>query len=590
MARNPEAKTRIRADDSKLGSDLRRAQGKFGKTFGRIGRGIEKRLGGGLTDGLAGIAAGGGAVLLGRQVVQFEEALSAAGTAANATEAQIAAMRDAINGASRETGIAREQILGGVDVLGDLIGTAAFSEKVVSQLADTMLASGASAEDLANLALVLRNSFDFDLDHLEEGFAKILEIGKEGSVPLRQIGPILQGISAQFVDFGLGGEAGLRQITAAVNVLRDKGFGGAEQAGTGLQALMTALTRNADKLRKAGVRVFERGPKGTKRFRTLAAIMEQMSNSKLLRDPKKLQDALGGRGEAVRAARAYMKNMAEIASLAELGADATSVQSDKMRRLNSDSRKIAIALNNAKMAFIDEFTPERMKNIAELMGRLADVAGVVADNIELIAAAWLAIKFAQGVSAFASMAKSAVEIARSMAAAAAVQGGAGGGAGAAGAGMGFLGKAGALLGSFGLGFGIGTAADQAFGISDKIAGVNTTGRMLETDDTGPNLLFNERLRALAGGTGTERDARSVRRLAAEEGLMNAAGEIDDRAVNRFARANPELGLFTSEITKALARSREVVVHVKIDDQGFARAQQAKAQDARRGPRVGPWEQ
>lgn len=583
MARNPEAKTRIRADSGRLGSDLRRAQGKFSRAFGKIGGGIRRSLTGGLTGGLGGLAAGGGAFLLGRQVMDFEESLSMAGVAANATEAQIMGMRDAINAASRETGIAREQILGGVGALGDLIGTAAFSEKVVGQLSDTMIASGASAEDLANLALVLKNSFGFDLDHIEEGFAKILAIGKEGSVPLKQIGPILQGISAQFTEFGLGGEEGLRQITAAVNVLRDKGFGGAEQAGTGLQALMTALTRNADKLRKAGgVRVFDTGPGGVKTFRELGDIMVDISRSKLMRDPKALQDALGGRGEAVRAARAYMGNMGEISRLAELGAGATDVQSDKMRRLAADSRKVQIALNRAKMEFVDEFTPERMESLANAMGKFADLAGFAADHLGKIVIGWATLKgleLAGGLGELISFAKGG-GLTKALSMPKGLPGG------------------GAMWMRIGGMIGAGFAAHAAIQALISMAEAAQEKELQSQQDTaffrGRGSLQD---RVLSGQMSPEVASKFLREggIVDRRGNVNqtrltgaALGLTDDQAANyRSTRSVTGEGASSEEMRLLAAvlkaqGSQNVFVRIAIDDQGFAKQQAANVQQKRRG--------
>src|SRR3990172_11279060 len=138
---------------------------------------------------------------------------------------------------------------------------------------------------------------------------------------------------------------------AMLQVMR-RGFGSSSEAATGLQALMTAVAKNAKKLRGAGIEIFDTGPGGVERMRELDdivfALIEKTKGNPLL-----LQKLLG-RQEAVAAVLPLMAaGRAEFDKMAAAGADSNEVAKDFATYMDSAAGKTAEAGAAIKKTFSD---------------------------------------------------------------------------------------------------------------------------------------------------------------------------------------------------------------------------------------------
>jgi hypothetical protein len=245
------------------------------------------------------------------------------------------------------------------------------------------------------------------------------------------------------------------ELGATLQVVR-QGFGSASESATGFMALMTAITKNADKLKKAGVKVYDVGPGGVKRLRHVSTIVRDISRSKLMKDPTKLGKALGGRGEAVRALQVIIKGRGEVEALTKAGLESNAVQEDFLSFQASGVARMERAWERLKNKILEAVTPERIEKFAGAMEKVAGIVAFLADNIVTVGAGLLALKVGPAIT-------SLISLTRELRAAGGLRKllQTGGGVGAAGKEFG-------AAAAFALGVGIGQYIDEKLGISESL--------------------------------------------------------------------------------------------------------------------------
>lgn len=465
------ASAAIVADPRKLDGGLKRAEGRF-KKFGKniktsIGRSIKRGFSGLST--LGGFATAGGLAIVGRQVLEFENTLNRLQIQSGKSNVETAQLRNQINKMARDTGIAREQILAGANAIINLEGSAGLSAKKLQVLADANLATGTSMEALAGLSFSLANSFELvDPAQLEKGLSAIITAGKEGAIPLNEMTLVLQQVSASFKEIGGTGVQGASDMAASLQVLR-RGFGTASEAGTGLQAMITGLTKKSKQLKKKGIEVFDKNGA----FRGIRPILDDFEKADLTF--KELVDTIG-RIEGAKAIKTMLefrrtkidpatgKQLIGFEELSKAAAKSNAIQEDAAKRRKSDAFKIQKAFNDVKLAFAEAFTPERIKTFVKVVQKLADLLKWMVDNPLKSLGILFAMKFGPG--ALGSILSGGGLLGKL-----AGGGGVSGAAGAAGGkGLGLLGKGGLVAGAGAAGFALGTFVDDLTGASDAISG------------------------------------------------------------------------------------------------------------------------
>ena len=447
----PEATAMMRADNRRLKGDLAKSRKMFGKTFTKIGSGIKSKLGGAF-GGLGALGAGIGVAAIGKDVLDFEKTLTRLGIQAGTSAADIDKFRSATIELSKKTGISRGDLIGASEALVNLTGSAGFAQDKLEVLAQANLATGASMEELAGLAFSLDNAFELkSADELKAGLSAIIQAGKDGAIPLNQMSIVLQGVSASFAELGGTGVEGAADLAAALQVLRSGGFATAAEAGTGLQSVITALTKKSALLKKKGIEVFDKDGA----FRGLRPILDDFREADLT--IKELTDTLG-RVEAQKGISALIdpEGRASLEALSKAGRTSKAVDEDAAKFRESAAGRLQASMNRLKETFAAVFTPARIEKFVQAMGKLADAAGFVVDHAKEFALIWASIKLAGFASQMSGIAGSIA--------------GAAGSAGGLQAGLaGAAGKASALTAALLAGLAAGSALDEKFGISDKIS-------------------------------------------------------------------------------------------------------------------------
>jgi hypothetical protein len=464
----PEATAMIRADNRRLRGDLAKSRKMFGKTFTGIGKGIKGKLGGAF-GGLGALGAGIGVAAIGKDVLDFEKTLTRLGIQAGTSGADLDKFREETIALSNATGISRGELIGASSALVNLTGSAGFAQDKLKVLAEANLATGSSMEDLAGLAFSLDSAFKLEnADQLKDGLSAIITVGKEGAIPLNQLAPILQGVSKSFTELGGTGVEGATDLAASLQVLRTA-FGGPAEAGTGLQSVITALTKKSGLLKKKGIKVFDKDGA----FRGLRPILDDFAKANLT--IKELTETLG-RVEAQKGISALIdpEGRKELERLATAGGSVEgllAVEKDAAKFRASSAGKLQASMNRLKETFAAVFTPERIEVFVRGMGKLADFAGFVVDHAQEFALIWASIKLA----GFASQMMGISGTLGSMGTqAGAFQGKLAGAAGTASA----------LTASLLAGYAAGTWLDERFGLSNKISDA-------AVDHFGPTKSFSE---------------------------------------------------------------------------------------------------
>jgi hypothetical protein len=132
------------------------------------------------------------------------------------------------------------------------------------------------------------------------------------------------------------------------------------------------------------VKVFEKDPAtGVKHMRSVLDITKDLANSKLAKDPTKLEKALG-RVEAYRAFLQLRDNRAELDKLVESASDAGVIQRDLDKYSQSSAGRTKIAWQKAKNEIAEAFTPERIDSFTTAMVAATKVAATLATSVSKV--------------------------------------------------------------------------------------------------------------------------------------------------------------------------------------------------------------
>ena len=368
----------IGASTADLDRDLAAARKKwrtFQKDVSKLGGkalGGAKALGSSLLGGL-GIQAAGGLVGMVSGVFDLERGLVRFQIAAGKSNAEMAEMRKQILDVSKETGVSSDEVLAGAQTYVDLTGDVKGATHAMRIFARIAQASGSSVSDVSTAAAALQQSMQLDPEDIEKVFSGLISQGKAGAVSLKDFAAELSSLAPRFAKFGGSGLMGIADLGSAFQVVR-QGFGSASEAATGLEAIMGALSLNADKFTRAGVKIFNVSKDGKKTFRGFVDIIDSIGHSKLMRDPQALQKAMGSK-EAAQAFDMLTKNRDLLEQLYQEGLKTDTVQQDLNTYMQSSAGKVDAAWQKVKASLAEAFTPEKIEALANALSKAADYFG-----------------------------------------------------------------------------------------------------------------------------------------------------------------------------------------------------------------------
>jgi hypothetical protein len=429
MAEKTDVVARISADDKALDRDLAGTRRKIGRAGADAARDFKKSWSAafGTFAGLLGVDGVNSIMTQGRDVLEFQKRITRLGISGRASAAQMQELERAIWSGAKAMGVEHEQLLAGAETFTERTGRLTEYTDALKAYTNVVAATGAEGADVAKIGASLSTSLGVVPQQMEAVFDALAYGAQQGSVEFRNMAGLFSELLPQMALFKTQGADAAVELQALLQMTAT-GFSTAEEAGTGLRALMDTLIKRASRIKSmGGVDVFGQGADGTRKLRGLRDIVIEIGQSRLMRDPKKLQDALGGRGEAFRAMLALTqkvngKNATErFNELADAGAAAGTVARDAATWQESAAAKMQSAQEKLAQFFNDELK-DKIGTIASALSKVADVLGIAASNADMLIAAFIGSKINGAVSALNSLAGGVANVA-------AAGGGGGGGVG-----------------------------------------------------------------------------------------------------------------------------------------------------------------
>ena len=382
MASTRWAKVELTADARGLERGLQRGKASVNNFRASIGKSTSK-LGSALMTGVGFGTMAAGVALIGNEIrsaLNFDEQLTRFKIASGQSASQMDSLRESIEKTSTASGVSREDMLSGAQAFIALTGDAKGAIDAMDLFSKVNVASGASMEDIASTAAALTQNLQIPTKDLQHAFDILISGGKAGAIELKDVAGLmaeLAPLGAQFAG-GLGTE-GMTSLSAALQLTR-QGFGSASEAATGLQALMGSIVKHSDRLEDGGVNVFTKDEKGNKKLKGFQEIIEDIGNSKLIKDPHKLTKALGGK-EAYSAFLQLTKVEGAWDGLADKTRTANDVAEDYATMSGSAAGKMIKTWNEFKNTIHAAFGPENLQAFLGMMTGLASAAGKVVGTL-----------------------------------------------------------------------------------------------------------------------------------------------------------------------------------------------------------------
>lgn len=239
--------------------------GRVGRTaFRGMGSAVEgtflslARLGGRYSGLLTGTAFVAGTVAAARRAMQIEERIERLGVQAKASTADMKAMWVDVQKSAATVNLKPDELLAAVEEIVEKTGDLGFAAANLDNLAAAIQATGAGGENIGAIAAELQKMGLVKPDEVIKALDILNVQGKEGAFTLQALAALGPRVMAAYTASGRGGIAAIREMGAALQMIR-MGTGSSEQAATAFEALMRTL-QDADKIKlltSGGIRLFE---------------------------------------------------------------------------------------------------------------------------------------------------------------------------------------------------------------------------------------------------------------------------------------------------------------------------------------------
>ena len=385
------------AEHRKLRRDLRQAQGEV-RNFGRTAAQSLKSTVGTAFAGAFGLASLGGALNIVGDVLGDNSALTRLGIQADVSDGAVQGLSNSIAAVSNEVGRSTTNLIDGASRIVTLTGDFKLAKESADELGITAAATGAEIKDLGGVTSAISQNLKIKPEQLMQAFDILVVQGKKGAVELKDLASLLPTLTAGFGamnhELNQGPEA-LAKLGAAMQIAM-RASGTPAEAATSVNALMKALSKKANELKKQKIQVFELDEEtGVKKMRDFVTIIEEMAASKIGKDSTIAFETLGT-AEAVRAFNALKDNMSDFKKSVTdgLGGSGT-VMRDFERYMNSSAGRMERAWQRSQNAIAATITPSRIEKLATATETFAAALGLVVDNADTLLIVFGAAKLAK---------------------------------------------------------------------------------------------------------------------------------------------------------------------------------------------------
>lgn len=387
---------RIGADPTRLETGLRQSSASI-NSFGVRARASIARVGSslrGLADRMVtpfnSLVLGGGLGMAIKNVGDLSESLMYYGFAAKKSDADTKVFRESLHKTAVETGVAANEILNGVSKIGEITGKFDFAEEMGGILAKTAKASGASVEDLANVASSLKVTMGLTADEVAKFFNSLIVQGDQGSFVLRSFASEGKALLATTSTHGIKTAEQFASFGGYLQVMNSQIKSEAELT-TSVSALFSELTAKAKDLNKIGVHVFDKN----KEFNDFDAIMRQLMQ-KTNGDLQKLGKLFGASSiKALQPIITEYKNGWEtldaITKSGQEGMTNTKVLDERFEKASNSFNSNVDKMKNVALEFADTNLTGPVEQLTTALGFLSRHQGIVTAGFKAMAVAAIAL-------------------------------------------------------------------------------------------------------------------------------------------------------------------------------------------------------
>ena len=387
---------RIGADPTRLETGLRQSSASI-NSFGVRARASIARVGSslrGLADRMVtpfnSLVLGGGLGMAVKNVGDLSESLMYYGFAAKKSDADTKVFRESLHKTAVETGVAANEILNGVSKIGEITGKFDFAEEMGGILAKTAKASGASVEDLANVASSLKVTMGLTADEVAKFFNSLIVQGDQGSFVLRSFASEGKALLATTSTHGIKTAEQFASFGGYLQVMNSQIKSEAELT-TSVSALFSELTAKAKDLNKIGVHVFDKN----KEFNDFDAIMRQLMQ-KTNGDLQKLGKLFGA--SSIKALQPiiteYKNGWETLDAITKSGQDGmtnTKVLDERFEKASNSFNSNVDKMKNVALEFADTNLTGPVEQLTTALGFLSRHQGIVTAGFKAMAVAAIAL-------------------------------------------------------------------------------------------------------------------------------------------------------------------------------------------------------
>lgn len=308
-----------------------------------------------------------------KQVGEFNDRLLRLGIQANVSDDKLAGLKAKILDVAqqRDISVDPQQILSAIDAIVEKTGDLKFAEDNIGNIGTVIQATGALGDDIGQIMAEFQKMGIKGPKSVLEAIDILNVQGKEGAFTLQELARLGPRVITAYTAAGRGGAEGLREMGAALQVIR-QGTGSSDMAATAFEATMRTLAdpkKIKDLERLTGISVFdhEKLKKGEKVLRPINELMTEIVE-KTKGDATKINTLFDA--EAARAFNAMSSEFKRNGSLEsikrfyDVQADGTQTLADAKRGSLSFSAALN-TLSSAGLQFSDNNLAEPVKDLAQ---------------------------------------------------------------------------------------------------------------------------------------------------------------------------------------------------------------------------------
>lgn len=325
-----------------------------------------------------------------KNVGDLSESLMYYGFAAKKSDADTAVFRESLHKTAIETGVAANEILNGVSKIGEITGQFDFAEEMGPRLAKAAKASGASMEDLANVASSLKVTMGLTADEVSKFFNSLIIQGDQGSYTLQKFAAEGKALLATTSTHGIKTAEQFASFGGYLQVMNSQIKSEAELT-TSVSALFSELASKAKDLNKIGVHVVDKN----REFNDFDAIMRQLMD-KTKGDILKLGKFFGASSmKALMPIITEYKNGWEtldtITKSGQEGMTNTKVLDERFQKTANDFNSNVDKMKAVALQFADTNLTGPVEQLTTALGFLSRHQGIVTAGFKMMAVAAAAL-------------------------------------------------------------------------------------------------------------------------------------------------------------------------------------------------------